>query len=731
MSETIRVAVSGQPNCGKSTMFNAITGSTARVGNYPGITVDRLEGAYLIGNTRFNLVDLPGTYSLSAYSMEEVVARDVIVDERPDVAINMMDATALERSLYLAVQLIEIGVPLVLGLNMMDQVRKKGIKIDTEKLSKLLKIPVVECVARIGEGKKQLMQAVKAVAEKTKGKWAPLRISYGPDLDPAIAELTGRIEEAEFMTDRYNARWLAVKYLEKDEEILKAGKKAGPLGGELEAYVDQVTERLEKEKETYPEAIIADYRYAFINSILNQGVVSRADEISLDASDRVDRVLTHVIMGPLVMIAILLALFYITFNIGAYPQGWVEDGFGLLGDLGTRFIPQGMVQSLVVSGIIDGVGAVMSFAPLILIMFALLVFLEDLGYMARVAYMMDKVFKVFGLHGASVMPLIISGGLPGGCAVPGVMSARTLRSPRERLATIFTAPFTVCGAKTTAYVMLIAAFFPTHPTTAMFAVVIGFWFFVLVVSRILRSTVVRGPSTPFVMELPPYRLPTVRSVAVHTWDRVWQYIKKAGTVILGISILMWLLMTFPQLPAERVGHFESLRKTAQTEVENQARQKKLSAGQKEEALQKRFSAIANDQGEAALRYSIAGRLGDAVESVTKYAGFPWQANIALIGGFSAKEVFVSTLSTAYSMGDVDTEEAQSLGERIAADPEWTMPAVIAIMLFMLLYAPCMVTVVMIIREAGVKWALFSIFGSMAFAFVLSVIVYQVGMRFFQ
>ena len=730
MIDVIRVAVSGQPNCGKSTMFNAITGATARVGNYPGITVDRLEGSYLMGETRFKLVDLPGTYSLSAYSMEEVVARDVIVDERPDVAINMMDATALERSLYLAVQLIEIGVPMVLGLNMMDEVRKKGIHIDTRKLSKLLKIPVVECIARIGEGKDRLMKAVKEVSQKTKGKWAPLQISYGPDLDPVVDELTYKIEAEGFMTDRYNARWLAVKYLEKDEEILEAGKKAGPLGPEMEAYVDEVTRRLEDEKGTYPEAIIADYRYGFINSILNQGVVSRQDDLRIDFSDRVDRVLTHAVMGPVIMVAILLALFYITFNLGTYPQGWVEAGFGFLGDLGTRFIPEGMAQSLVVSGIIDGVGAVLSFTPLILIMFSLLVFLEDLGYMARVAYMMDKLFKLFGLHGASVMPLIISGGLPGGCAVPGVMAARTLRSPRERLATIFTAPFTVCGAKTTAYVMLIAAFFPTHPTLAMFVVVMASWFFVLVVSRILRSTVISGPSTPFVMELPPYRLPTLRSVAIHTWDRVWQYVKKAGTVILGISILMWVLMTFPQLPRERAEEFASARTAAKTAVDQQVARQTLTAAAGEAMLQKKFAEIADDEGEAALRYSAAGRLGDAAESITRYAGFPWQANIALIGAFAAKEVFVSTLSTAYSMGDVDAEDAQSLSSRIAGDPQWTMPAVIAIMLFMLLYAPCMVTVAMIIREAGLRWALFSVFGSMAFAFALAVIVYQVGQRIF-
>ena len=729
MGETIRVAVSGQPNCGKSTMFNAITGATARVGNYPGITVDRLEGSCLMGNTRFKLVDLPGTYSLSAYSMEEVVARDVIVDERPDVAINMMDATALERSLYLAVQLIEIGVPTVLGLNMMDAVRKKGIHIDTQKLSRVLKIPVVECVARLGEGKEALMKAVKAVAEKTKGKWTPLEISYGPDLDPVVDELSARIEAAGFMTDRYHARWLAVKYLEKDEEILKAGKGAGPLGPEMEAYVDEVTRRLEEEKETYPEAIIADFRYAFINNILKQGVISRTDDTGVDLSDRVDRVLTHAILGPVILVGTLLVMFYITFNVGAYPQGWVEAGFGFLGDLGTRFIPEGMVRSLVVSGIIDGVGAVLSFTPLILIMFSLLVFLEDLGYMARVAYMMDKLFKLFGLHGASVMPLIISGGLPGGCAVPGVMAARTLRSPRERLATIFTAPFMVCGAKTTAYVMLIAAFFPTHPTLAMFAVVMASWFFVLVVSRILRSTVISGPATPFVMELPPYRLPTLRSVAVHTWERVWQYIKKAGTVILAISILMWVLMTFPRLPQDQIQHFESARAAAKAAVMEQSIRQDLAAAERETLLQQRFSQIARDEGEAALRYSLAGKLGNALESITRYAGFPWQANIALIGAFAAKEVFVSTLSTAYSMGDVDAEDTQGLSSRLAADPQWTLPAVIAIMLFMLLYAPCMVTVAVIVREAGLRWALFSVFGSMAFAFFLATLVYQVWRHF--
>lgn len=727
MSKTIRVAVSGQPNCGKSTMFNAITGATARVGNYPGITVDRTEGSYQLGDTSFALVDLPGTYSLSAYSMEEVVARDVIVDERPDVVINMLDATALERSLYLAVQLMEIGVPIVLALNMMDEVRKKGIRIDSTKLAELLHVPVVECVAREGQGKEELMQELKTLAEETKGEWKPIQISYGPDLEPVLDEMARKIEAARFMTDRYDARWLAVKYLEQDEAILKAGREAGPLAEDMEKTVDELAARLEKAKHTYPEAIIADSRYAFVNSILDQGVISREEDLNLDFSDKWDKVLTHKILGPLCMFAIMGVLFYVTFTIGAYPQNWMGDGFDLLADLGMRYIPAGLAQSLVVSGIIDGVGAVLSFTPLIMIMFSMLVFLEDLGYMGRVAYMLDRIFRAFGLHGASVMPLILSGGLPGGCAVIGVMSARTLRSPKERLATIFTAPFMICGAKTTAYVMLIAAFFPAHGALAMFILCMTSWFFVLMVSKLLRVTVIRGPSTPFVMELPPYRLPTFSGILKHTWERVWQFIEKAGTVIFAASVLMWILMTFPQYPADKVAQFDAERKAATVKVESLAAAQDLSAKAKQEMLQKRLSKIDEDQASATLQYSAGGRLGMAIGKITKYAGFPWEANIALIGAFAAKEVFVSTLSTAYSMGSIDPDSAESLSEKIRASPGWTLPGICSVLVFILLYAPCMVTVVMIARESSWGWALFTLGGSLVFSFLVAVAIYQIGM----
>ncbi|WP_432737194.1 ferrous iron transport protein B [Maridesulfovibrio sp. FT414] len=722
MGKEYFVAVSGQPNCGKSTMFNALTGSTARVGNYPGITVDRTEGRYCSTDFCANLVDLPGTYSLTSYSMEEVVARDVIVDEKPDVVINMLDATSLERSLYLAVQFMEIGVPVVLGLNMMDEVRKKGIRIDSAKLSELMGVPVIECIARRGVGKAELMEAVKEVADRTKGKWSPVNISYGHDLDPVIEEMTALINENNFMTDRYDPHWLAVKYLEEDESVIRNGRKSGPLSEELEARVRKVSEHIQKTLNTYPEAVLADYRYGFINSILKQGVISREDDLRFDFSDKVDLVLTHKFLGPLIMLSTMYGMFYVTFNLGAIPQGWVESGFEWLSNTIASILPDGLLKSMIVSGVIDGVGAVMGFTPLILIMFSMLVFLEDLGYMARVSYMVDRVFRSFGLHGMSIMPFIMSGGLPGGCAVPGVMTCRTLRSPKERIATILTAPFMICGAKTTAYIMLVGAFYPENATTVMFCLVLLSWLLALCFGRLLRWTALRGESTPFVMELPPYRIPTLHGVAIHTWDRVWEYVKKAGTVILAISILMWALMTFPHLPEERVAAYEAQR----TQVMEQSRTWAAAPEANEARLNEILARISYEEGEEALKQSYAGRLSEAISPVTDLAGFPWQANIAFIGAFAAKEVFVSTMSTAYSLGDEDPENALSLKEKIAADKAWTTPTIWSVFIFLMVYVPCMVTVAVIARETNWKWALFSVFGSLGFGYSLAVIIYQVG-----
>ena len=722
MQRRIRIALAGNPNSGKTTLFNAITGARQHVGNYPGITVDKKEGFARQGDREFHLVDLPGTYSLTAYTQEELVARNFLIDERPDAVVAVLNAAALERNLYLAVQIMEMGQPLALGLNMIDEARKQGTAIDAGELSRRLGMPVVETIAREGRGVNKLLAEAADLAGAREGLWKPLTISYGPDLDPVIDEMVAAIEEAQFLTDRYPARWLALKYLESDEEIRVIGRKAGPLAKTLEGMVDKVSSHCQTTLKTYPEAIIADYRYGYISSLL-RGVISRdVDKQRVVFSDSLDRVLTHKIAGPLGMLGVLFAIYWFTFTVGEYPLGWVEDLFGLLGDGVSAMLPDGMLKSLIVSGVIDGAGGVLSFVPLILIMFLFIAFLEDSGYMARIAYMLDRVFRIFGLHGCSVMPFIISGGIAGGCAVPGVMAARTLRSPREKLATLLTAPFMTCGAKVPVFILLIGVFFPAYEALAMFGVTVFAWAAALVVARILRSTLIKGPSTPFVMELPPYRMPTLRGLMIHTWERTWQYIKKAGTVIVAISIVLWALMTFPRLDADKLAAFEADREAVRTEMTTVVQGSDTAA-----ALEDRLAMIDNIEGEAALLNSVAGRIGTALEGVSRAAGFDWRTNIALVGGVAAKEVIVSTLGTAYSLGDVDPEETQSLGARLAKDPNWSPLTAVSLMIFILLYAPCFVTVVAIKAESGSwKWAAFSVVFNTAFAFALSVTVYQGG-----
>ena len=725
MSTQIKVALAGNPNSGKTTAFNAITGARQHVGNYPGITVDKKEGFTSVGDTKVHLIDLPGTYSLTAYTMEEIVARNVVADQRPDVVIDVLNAGALERNLYLAIQLMEMGAPIVLALNMMDEANKQGMKIDIDKLSALLDVPVLETVARTGDGIKELMAAtVKCAAEKQGQKWEPLTISYGPDLDPALDKLVSLIEANKVLTDRYPSRWTAIKYLESDEEIMQLGRETHPVSAELEEIVKGVSKHLESTLATYPEAVIADYRYGYISSLLRQGVVTRldsaADRVAL--SDKIDSVVTHRFLGPIIMLSIMYLIYQITFTFSEVPVGWFESFFGWLGETADANMADGLLKSLVVSGIIDGVGGVMGFVPLIMFMFLQIALLEDSGYMARVAYMLDRVFRFFGLHGCSVMPFIVSGGIAGGCAVPGVMAARTLRSPKEKLATLITAPFMACGAKLPVFLLFVGVFFKEDQAMVMFMITLVAWACALIVSKILRHTVIKGESTPFVMELPPYRFPTMRGLFIHTWERTWQYIKKAGTVILAISVLIWAAMTFPNLPEDQVAAFDAQKTVVQQQIDTAS-----ASGTPVAALEEKLLNIENAEAEATLKGSYAGRIGVALEPVMSPAGFDWRTNIALVGGFAAKEVIVSTLGTAYSLGDVDPEDAAPLAERIAQDSNWTPSVAIAFLIFVLLYAPCFVTVVAIKQEANSwKWAIFSVVFNTALAYTLAVTVVQVG-----
>jgi ferrous iron transport protein B len=713
MSTNATIALAGNPNSGKTTLFNTLTGARQHVGNYPGVTVERKEGSYAGKGKLFRLIDLPGMYSLTAYSLEELVARDFLIQEKPAAIVNIIDAANLERNLYLTVQFMEMGVPVCIALNMIDAARKRGIDIDGGKLSELMGIPVVPTIARTGQGKKELMEAAEQLIDTT--RWAPpLVISYGEDIDQALEEMEAEIAVSSPGID-YPARWLALKFLENDEQILEfCRKKDNDLFARLENIRDRVARHISTTLATCPEAVIADHRYGYIKAILKQGVTTHHhDRNRLFLSDRIDRVLTNRFAGPLIMVAVIMALYQFTFTYSEMPVAWLEGVFGWLGGMVDAGLPDGLLKSLIISGVIDGAGGVLGFTPIIMFMFFGIAILEDTGYLARVAFMLDRVFRCFGLHGASVMPFIVSGGIAGGCAVPGVMATRTLKSPRERLATLLTAPFMNCGAKLPVFALLVGAFFAEHEARVMLIITLIAWSGALLAAKLLRTTVIKGESTPFVMELPPYRMPTFRGLLIHTWERTWQYIKKAGTVILGISILLWAAMTFPGLPAAQHQTFEQQRAAVKT----------LAPAD----LEQKLDVINAKEAEATLQHSLAGRVGSAMQGITQLAGFDWRTNIALLGGFAAKEVVVSTLGTAYSLGEVDPEETGSLGATLAKNPGWNPVVAFSLIVFTIFYAPCFVTVVCIAREAGSwKWGAFSIVFNTALAFGLATLVYQIG-----
>ena len=739
----VRIALAGNPNCGKTTAFNAWTGAHQHVGNYPGVTVEKKEGWTSCGDTRVLLVDLPGTYSLTPYSMEERVVRDVLAPknpaEKPRAVIDVIDSATLERGLFLAVQIRELGQPVVLACNMMDEARKAGVSINLERLSERFGVRAVPTVARSGEG---LDKALALALEEAKKPCAPLSISYGPDIDPALMRMVKMIEGKGLLTDRYPARWTALKLIEGDE-VIRSQAEAADAGAaaELEAVRRELCDHLASTLETTPDAVISDYRYGFINSVLKDGVIRKNDaKDRLAFSDKLDKVLTNTVLGPIIMLGVVYFMFWTTFIVGAYPQGWVEDFFGWLGELMTGILPEGLIQSLVVDGIIGGVGGVLSFVPLILIMFLIVSFLEDSGYMARMAYMLDRVMRTFGLHGSSVMPFIIAGGIAGGCAIPGVMATRTMRSEKERMATMMTLPLMTCGAKIPVFLMLTAAFFADNQAGIMFAVTLCGWAVALLVSLFLRKTVFRGESTPFVMELPPYRLPTLRSILTHTWERGWMYIKKAGTVILAISVILWAALTFPSLSEEQSAPFEARisaleEQMAPLDEQIEALKAQLKGASEDpaamravlsdltaqkEALENEKADTENALASETVRNTWGGRIGQLVEPVFRPLGFDWRTDVALISGVAAKEAILSTMGTAYSIGETDPDEPDSLSARLAADPGWSKTVALSLMLFVLIYSPCFVTLVVLKNEAGGwRWLFFSMAFNTAVAYFVA------------
>jgi len=706
MKRTLTVALVGNPNSGKTTIFNNLTGARQHVGNYPGVTVESKEGVCRHGDTEIKFIDLPGTYSLTAYSADELVARRFIIQEKPDVIVDIVDSSNLERNLYLTVQLMELGAPLVLAFNMSDQAGARGFNIDTEKLSRLLGAPIVNTVGHKGRGMNELLEAVVASADAAAGNDGRFTLDYGREIEQEITKITSLLGTNGSFTEEYEPRWLATKLLENDRDIVSIIDSEN-----IKAQVDKSAERIEKIIGEHPETAIAGSRYGYISGACQESVRSTI-EIRHTISDKIDTVVVNRILGIPIFLGLMYLVFQLTFTLGAPFMDWLEQFFGWLAVGVSGWWPEGsesILKSLLVDGVIGGVGGVLVFLPNILLLFLAIAFLEDTGYMARAAFIMDRVMNKIGLHGKSFIPMLIGFG----CSIPAIMATRTIENRRDRLTTMLVVPLMSCGARLPIYALIIPAFFPQafHGPMLWIIYVIGI-VLAIVGAKLLRSTLFKGESVPFVMELPPYRMPTLKGVLIHMWERGWLYLKKAGTIILVISIILWAMTAFPGLPEDKAARFDDDR----TAVE--------ALDLSDEARAERIATIDNEESEAALTHSIAGRIGHGLEPILKPMGFDWKIGTALIGAFAAKEVFVAQLGIVYSVGEAD-EESETLREKLQEN--YTPLIGFCIMLFCLISAPCMATIAVTKRESNSwGWALFQLVGLTVLAYVITVLVFQIG-----
>jgi ferrous iron transport protein B len=687
MAKKITVAITGNPNSGKTSIFNMLTGTRQHVGNYPGVTVEKKEGFCRFKDYEITFVDLPGTYSLTAYSIEELLARNFIIDEHPDVVIDIVDCSNIERNLYLATQLIEMNASLVLAFNMSDIAKRKGLVFDQEQLSKLLEAPITPTVGNKSRGKQELLEAIIQTVEQGQKKRKHI-IHYGDEIEEELAkieEFTANKESE--LGEKYGSRWLAIKLLEQDSDITGKIKEQ-----QIHQAVAESIDHLKTIFRDEPEFVIADKRYGFISGAC-QETIKTTVEIRHSKSDMIDTVFTNRYLGLPIFLLLMYLVFQLTFTIGEYPMNWLEQFFEWSTGVVSSFWPEGSespLKSLLVDGVIGGVGGVLVFLPNILLLFLAISFLEDTGYMARAAFIMDRIMHKIGLHGKSFIPMLIGFG----CSVPAIMATRILENRRNRFTTIMVIPLMSCGARLTIYAMIIPAFFPAQWRGPMLWLIylIGILLAVICI-KILRLTIFRGETTPFVMELPPYRMPTFKAVVLHTWRRGWMYLKKAGTVILLISVILWVAMSYPKLPADQTKGLPP----------QQARQ-------------------------AELANSVIGRIGRFIEPAIRPLGFDWKIGTALIGATAAKEVFVSQLGIVYAVSGGEGPE-QTLREQLQAN--YTPLVGFCICLFCLVYAPCVVTVLMTRQETGRwGWAMAQFFGLTLIAYVLTLAVYQVGKLFF-
>lgn len=715
---TINVALVGNPNCGKTSLFNVASGSHEHVGNYSGVTVDAKEGHFDFQGYHFRLVDLPGTYSLSAYSPEELYVRKHIIDETPDVIINVVDAGNLERNLYLTAQLIDMNVRMVIALNMFDALQHSGNTLDYKKLGQLFGVPIVPTISRTGKGIDNLFHVIIGLYEgadfmgqkeeiqdeamreyrEWHDKYVPdhkygsheeethefdgksyirhIHINHGPELERSIDAVKEEICKNENIRYKYSTRFLAIKLLENDKDIEQRVIATLPNGKEVMKIRDREAERIRLSMNEDSEQAIADAKYGFITGALKETFTEKNQNTEM-FTRIVDSIVTHKIWGFPIFFVFLYLMFECTFVFGEYPKGWIEWIVKQIAVLAETFIPVGPVKDLIVDGIIGGVGGVIVFLPNILLLYVFISFMEDSGYMARAAFIMDKIMHKMGLHGKSFIPLIMGFG----CNVPAIMASRIIESRKSRLVTILINPLISCSARLPIYLVMIGAFFPSKASLVLLSIyVIGILLAVLM-ARIFSRFIVKGDDAPFVMELPPYRMPTLKSVLRHTWEKGAQYLKKMGGIIMVASIIIWFLGYYPNHNA--------------------------------------YTTTAEQQ-----ENSYIGQIGKAIEPVIEPLGFDWKMGIGLLSGIGAKELVVSSLGVLYTNND--DINSVDLSERIPITPL----VAYGYMLFILIYFPCVATVAAIKNESGSwKWAAFTICYTTLLAWVVAFLVHQVGSLF--
>jgi len=714
----INVALVGNPNCGKTTLYNFASGSHERVGNYSGVTVDAKEATLRRGSYRFNIVDLPGTYSITEYSPEELYVRMHITEKMPDIVVNVVDASNLERNLFLTTQLIDMNIKVVIALNMYDELEKRGAKFDYTALGKMMGIPIVPTVASKGKGIDELFDRLIEVYEDRDPIVRHIHINYGKEIEDAIAVIQKEIRLNPEITDKLSSRYVAIKLLETDNTTLSQLHQLSNIE-QIRTTTSSEIEKLEKEYGEKSETIITDAKYGFIDGALKETFKEKPKE-KRDRKRELDDMLTHKYLGFPIFLFFMFFMFQATFTLGSYPMDWIDAGVSMLGSTLQNKMPEGALRDLVVDGIIGGVGGVIIFLPNILILFFFISLMEDTGYMARASFIMDKLMHKIGLHGKSFIPLVMGFG----CNVPAIMATRTLDNKKDRILTMIITPFMSCSARLPVYVLLISAFFPSYQGLVLFSIyLIGITLAVLV-ALVMKKAMFAKKDVPFVMELPPYRIPTLKSTTIHMWHKGVQYLKKMGNVILVASILIWALGYFPRNVVFST-NFDSQIQL----IESNALISKADKAQQIEGITLKKEAERQEK-------SYIGQLGHAIEPVIAPLGYDWKMGVSILTGLAAKEIVVSTMGILYQAGSDAGEQSSTLKKNLIqqehasgelkGEKVFTPLVAFGFMLFILIYFPCVAVIAAIKKESNWKWSMFTMVYTTGIAWTIAFLTYQIG-----